>query len=223
MPSQTVVCKLAVGCMAGFVLACGNCAQLEEGRERLKTVTTKIALEILSHEAIVREAYCDGVGVWTWGVGITEVSGHTVFPRYRDRPQTMRWCLEMYLRVLKQNYASAVADCFSGIELSESQFGAALSFHYNTGGIKAATWVEEWKRGDVVASRLAFMNWSKPAQIIPRRTKERDLFFDGVWAADGLVLEIPVNKPAYEPDPARASPVDVRAILNVLIGNETDQ
>ena len=183
----------------------------------MNSITAKIAMEILAHEAIVREAYCDSVGVWTWGVGITASSGHSVFPRYQDRPQTMRWCLEMFLRLLNENYAPTVTECFDGFEIGECQFGAALSFHYNTGGIQEATWVEEWKSGDLASSRTSFMNWSRPAQIIPRREKERDLFFDGVWSGSGLVLDIPVAKPSYEPVPANASRVDVSSILAQMI------
>ena len=52
-------------------------------------ITVKIAQEIVSHEAIVREAYKDSVGVWTWSVGITNASGHKVFPRYKDNPQSL--------------------------------------------------------------------------------------------------------------------------------------
>ena len=121
---------------------------------------------ILSHEAIIREAYQDIVGVWTWGVGVTETSGHSICPRYVDRPQTLRWCLEMYLRLLRDIYAPAVRDAFEGTPLSEAEFGAALSFHYNTGAIATATWVAEWRRGEVEAARASFMNWRKPPQII---------------------------------------------------------
>ena len=183
----------------------------------MRLLTARVALELLSHEAIVREAYRDVVGVWTWGVGVTEASGHAVCPRYVDRPQTLRWCLEMYLRLLRETYAPAVLTCFEDQDLTEHQFGAALSFHYNTGAIATATWVEEWKRGETEAARDSFMNWRKPPQIIPRRERERDLFFDGIWSSDGTVLEFPVEKPSYQVDPTGKKPVDVRMILEDLL------
>ncbi|MEM9344145.1 MAG: hypothetical protein AAGA87_13965, partial [Pseudomonadota bacterium] len=183
----------------------------------LRLLTARVALELLSHEAIVREAYQDIVGVWTWGVGVTDASGHTVSPRYIDQPQTLRWCLEMYLRLLRETYAPAVFSAFEDCELAEHQFGAALSFHYNTGAISNAAWVEEWKRGDCEAARDSFMNWRKPPQIIPRRTKERDLFFDGIWSSDGTVLEFAVEKPTYQVDPTSKKPVEVRFILEDLL------
>ena len=67
----------------------------------MKEVTPKIALEILSHEAIVLEAYKDSVDVWTWGVGVTQESGHDVYPRYLDCPESVCRCLEVYLQILQ--------------------------------------------------------------------------------------------------------------------------
>ena len=103
-------------------------------------ITLRVALELLSHEAIVREAYKDSVGVWTWGVGVTDASGHKV-QRYIDSPQTIERCLEIYVWLLRTRYAPAVRKAFEGHNLSEHEFAAALSFHYNTGAIGRATWV----------------------------------------------------------------------------------
>ena len=183
----------------------------------MEQLTPRIAMEILSHEAVVREAYQDVVGVWTWGVGVTEASGHSICPRYVDRPQTMRWCLEMYLRLLRDTYLPEVLEAFGGHKLKEHELAAALSFHYNTGGIKIATWVELWCGGEVDAARDSFMNWSKPPQIIPRREKERDLFFDAIWSNDGTVQEFAVSKPDYLPDPASRRRIEAEAILEQLL------
>lgn len=182
-------------------------------------LTARIAGEILAHEAIVREAYRDSGSVWTWGVGVTEASGHGVHPRYCDKPQTLRWCLEAYLRLLRENYLPCVLETFDGFELSEAELGAALSFHYNTGGIQQAAWVEEWQDGDVDGARNSFMNWRKPPQIIGRREKERDLFFDGIWSSDGCVMEYSVIKPSYAPDPESGVPIHVAPILQHLLGD----
>ncbi len=184
----------------------------------MNKITSNIAMEIVAHEAIVREAYKDSVGVWTWSVGITTASGHDVFPRYKDSPQPMQRCLEVFEWVLRTNYAPDVEDAFEGHALTENQFGAALSFHYNTGGIKRASWVKEWKDGDIATARSSFMNWRKPAEIIPRRKKERDLFFDGRWSGDGSVTEYPVKKPSYQPDFRNPKRVDVKASLTELLG-----
>lgn len=178
-------------------------------------LTPRVALELISHEAIVPEAYRDSVGVWTWGVGVTNASGHDV-SRYVDNPQSIERCLEIYLWLLRTNYIPAVEQAFSGHTLTEAQFAAALSFHYNTGKILVAEWVKQWKRGDP-AARTSFLNWRKPPEIIPRRTKERDLFFDGKWSNDGKALVIPVRKPSYTPNFGAAKRVDVSAILEGLL------
>lgn len=185
----------------------------------MNKLTTRIVGEILAHEALVREAYCDGVGVWTWGVGVTASSGHTVHPRYCDNPQTLRWCLEAYLRILKESYLPPILEAFDGFELNESELGGALSFHYNTGGILMATWVEQWKRGDVEDARKSFMNWRRPPEIIPRREKERDLFFEGIWSGNGCVREYQVSKPSYCPNPESGIEIDVSELLQDLLQN----
>lgn len=188
----------------------------------MNKITSNIAMEIVAHEAIVREAYRDSVDVWTWSVGITTSSGHDVFPRYKDNPQPLRRCLEVFEWVLRTNYAPDVEDAFKGHTLSEAEFGAALAFHYNTGGIGRATWVRLWKAGDVAGARSSFMNWSKPPEIIPRRKKERDLFFDGKWSSDGTATEFPVKKPSYQPDLRNGKKVEIKGILDELLGGSTD-
>ena len=168
------------------------------GAKPMTTLTPRIAAELLSHEGIVCEAYKDSVGVWTWSVGITDASGHSV-GRYKDNPQSIEKCLEIYLWALRERYLPTVLQTFAGHKLTEAQLGAALSFHFNTGAIHRADWVRKWKAGDKAGARAAFMNWSKPKEIIPRREAERDLFFDGKWSGDGTALVFDVAKPSYFP------------------------
>lgn len=181
-------------------------------------ITLKVALEIISHEGIVREAYRDSVGVWTWSIGITTSSGHKVYPRYKDKPQPMKHCLDIYLWLLKKKYEPKVAKVFKGHKLTEGQYAAALSFHWNTGRIHTASWPKLWKAGKVAEARKAIMNWKKPPEIIPRREKERNLFFDGVWSNDGKATEWKVKKPSYEPDWSSGKRVDITKALKELLG-----
>jgi lysozyme len=180
-------------------------------------LTARAAMELISHEAIVPEAYKDSVGVWTWGIGVTNASGHTVYPRYKDNPQSIRKCLEVFIWLLCERYIPAVEKAFAGKPLTEAQFAAALSFHYNTGAIAKADWVAKWKRGDVIGARAAIMNWRKPPEIIPRREKERDLFFEAKWSSDGKATVYPVKKPSYSPDWRAARRVDVLPVLQELL------
>ena len=150
-------------------------------------ITNKVATEVASHEAIVRAAYKDSVGIWTWGIGITTSSGHSV-ERYIGNPQSHAKVMDVFRWALDK-YAEDVRKAFAGCELTEEQSAAALSFHYNTGAILKASWVKHFKNGDMAAAKKSFMNWKKPSEIIPRRKKERDLFFDGKWSNDGTIPE----------------------------------
>jgi len=75
-----------------------------------------------------------------------------------------------------------------------NSFDALVSFHYNTGGIAKAALTRHLNAGNRVAAADAFLNWRRPASIIPRREAERDLFRHGrypggtipVWSVDRM-------------------------------------
>lgn len=175
-------------------------------------LTVAVAAELVAHEAIVLEAYKDSVGVWTWGIGVTDASGHRV-ARYKDNPQTVERVLEIFVWLLRSKYLPDVVRAFGDHKLTEPQLAAALSFHYNTGAIGRASWVKSFLAGKPQTARAQFMEWRKPAAIIERREKECRLFFDGVWSGDGSALVIPVNKPSYQPSFRRAKRVPILADL----------
>ena len=176
------------------------------------TLSNKILVEIASHEGIVLEAYKDVVGVWTWGIGMTNNSGHEVYPRYKDNPQSVARVIELFEWDLTTKYLPDVLHAFDGHDLTENQLAAALSFHYNTGAIRHASWVKSFMAGKIKTARKEIMNWHKPASITVRRQHERDLFFDGTWG-DGHVLVIPVSKPTYHPYMHHAKHIDLIAEL----------
>lgn len=178
-------------------------------------ITTNVALEVAAHEAVIREAYKDSVGVWTWSVGLTNASGHNV-ERYIGKPQSLKKCLEIFVWAL-DNYADDVREAFAGFDLSEAEFAAALSFHWNTGGIKRASWVDHWKKGNIGQAKRAFMAWNKPKEIIGRRNKELDLFFDGVWSNNGTMTEYTELTSRKTPVWRSAVKRDVADILSDLL------
>lgn len=180
------------------------------------SLTPRVALELIAHEAIVQEAYKDSAGVWTWGIGVTNASGHNV-DRYKDNPQTIERCLDVYLWLLREKYIPSVVKAFQGFILSEAQFTAALSFHYNTGAISRAGWVKKAKAGDMEGAKRAFMEWRNPPEIIARRQKECDLFFNGRWSQDGKATVYDVRKPSYSPNWKTARRVDVSETLTGLM------
>jgi lysozyme len=179
-------------------------------------ITVRVAAELVGHEAIVQEAYKDSVGVWTWSVGIAATSGYNVL-QYKDNPQPLLVCLRAYVDLLREKYLPAVLKVFDGVTLSESQLAAALSFHYNTGAILRASWPKLWLAGKVEAAADSFMEWKNPPAIIPRRQKECDLFFEGVWSGDGKATVYKVRKPSYTPDWGSAVRVDITKELTELL------
>lgn len=146
-----------------------------------------VAMEIAFHEALIRQAYKDSVGRWTWSIGLTSATGHKV-ERYIGKPQPLQKCIDVYVWALRR-YAKQVLEAFEGYHLTKPQFAAALSFHWNTGAIKRASWVYAVKRGDMAKARTQFMWWDNPPEIRTRRKAERDLFFDAKWSNNGTMIE----------------------------------
>lgn len=180
-------------------------------------ITERVAMELIQHEAIVQEAYKDSQGIWTWGVGVTSASGHSV-ERYKDNPQPLAKCLAIYVWLLREKYAPAVRQAFSGRELTEAQFAAALSFHYNTGAIERASWVKTWLTGGLAKAKEQFLEWRRPPAIMGRRRAEADLFFHGKWSSGGLAAVYPVLKPSYQPNFGAGKMVDIRDALKEAMG-----
>jgi len=79
------------------------------------------------------------------------------------------------------------------VPLSQTQFDALVSFHYNTGGIAKANLTRLLNAGDYAGAADAFMGWSKPAEIIPRREKEQKLFRSGVYSNCGMATVYPAT------------------------------
>lgn len=184
-----------------------------------KELTVNMCLEVAGHEAIIRQAYKDSVNKWTWSAGLTNATGHNV-ERYIGNPQPMKRCIEVWLWAL-QRYLDEVLEAFRGFELKEHELAAALSFHWNTGAIKKASWVKHWKEGNIPQAKKAFLNYSKPPEIIPRRKKERDLFFDEKWSGDGTVLEFTKVKPSGHPDWSSGQRVNItEEVRRVLFGKD---
>lgn len=150
-------------------------------------LSERMLLEIAEHEGLVLEAYLDSVNVWTWGFGVTDKSGHRI-GRYRRNRSTIERAVEVFEWLLRTKYLPEVIAAFKGRELTEAQLTAALSFHWNTGAIGQADWVQSFLLGRRDKAWTEFLHWSRPREIIARRKAERDLFFDGRWSGDGVVL-----------------------------------
>jgi GH24 family phage-related lysozyme (muramidase) len=154
-------------------------------------LSERMLLEIAEHEGLVLEAYKCSAGVLTWGFGVTNASGHRV-ERYDTtrggQRSSIERAVEVYEWLLRTKYLPEVRATFRGRDLTEAQLTAALSFHWNTGAIAQADWVQSFLLGRREKAWAEFMNWSQPREIIDRRKAERALFFHGRWSQDGLVV-----------------------------------
>ena len=148
-------------------------------------------LELLSHEAIVTSRYKDSVGVWTIAVGHTKAAGG-VDPAKVTRTLSVSECLQIFIEDVPK-YERHVNEAFKKRKLTQAEFDAAVSFHYNTGGIKKASWVKSLDAGRKREAGQKIMMWKKPPEIIPRREKERDLLMTGKYSHDGKVNVYPAS------------------------------
>lgn len=179
-------------------------------------ITYRVALEIATHEALVRQAYRDSRGKWTWSIGLTGATGHNV-TRYIGKPQTVAHCLAVYVWALN-NYAEAVRAEFAVHDLAEHEFAAALSFHWHTGAISSALWPDLWKAGRREEARESFLSWRKPPEIVKRRKKEARLLFDGQWSQNGKVGEYTRLHPNGTPVWKSRRNLDISKELSALLG-----
>jgi GH24 family phage-related lysozyme (muramidase) len=178
-------------------------------------LSERILLEVAEHEGLVLEAYKCSAGVLTWGFGVTNASGHTV-DRYDTarggRRSSIGRAVEIFEWLLRTRYLPQVRAAFRGREVTEAQLAAALSFHWNTGAIGQADWVQSFLLGRRERAWAEFMNWSRPREIIPRRRAERALFFDGRWSQDGVVTIYDRVNPREPRNPvwSSAREIDIR-------------
>lgn len=145
----------------------------------MKTSTEGL-IALIGHEGIVLSRYKDSVGVWTIGIGHTKAAGG-INPETFPGTLTMQQALDL-LRTDIAKYERDVAAAVK-VPLKQHEFDALVSFHFNTGAIKKASFVKKLNAGDRAGAIKGIMDWRKPKEIIPRRTAERDLFKTGKYPA----------------------------------------
>jgi len=181
------------------------------------SVTMRVVLETVEHESIVQEAYKDSVGVWTWSVGLTAASGVDPLP-YKDKPAPLSTCLKASVERMRNKYGPEVTKAFKGRALTESQFAAALSWHWNTGAIGRTDWVALFLAGKIKEARDHMEgHYLNGGDLKERRLKESALFFDGEWAQTGIASVVPVSKPSYQPNFRLTKRVNIMADLALAL------
>ena len=178
-------------------------------------LTAKTVALIGSLEGLCLEAYKDSANVWTAFLGVTNASGHEVYPRYKDNPQTMGKALEVSIWLLRTKYLPSVLQAFPQ-GLTENQLAAAISFHWNTGKVLSAQWVKDFNSGNTQKSYEDVMQWTSGGVLTGRRSIERELFFKGTWPSLRVPVR-PVMKPTYHPDWAHTRSMDLMAQIEAAL------
>ncbi len=158
-------------------------------------MTDRGLLALVRHEGLVPGPYLDVKQVWSFGIGHTAAAGPPDPAQMaRGMPADLDAGIREAFRLFRADLAAYETEVLGAVKvpLEPHEFDALVSFHYNTGAIARATLTKALNAGNRVAAADAFLNWRRPAAIIPRREAERDLFRHGrypggtipVWAVD---------------------------------------
>ncbi|MEH7844700.1 lysozyme [Rhizobium laguerreae] len=135
---------------------------------------------MLSEEAIVLTSYNDGTGTMTIGAGHTAAAGD---PNPRSGMKiSLTEAINIYrgdIAAVERQVASAVH-----VSLSQNQFDALVSWHFNTGEIGSATLTTKLNAGDASGAAAEFARWNKSKGkvldgLIARRARETTMFANG--------------------------------------------
>ncbi|MCZ4088891.1 lysozyme [Sinorhizobium psoraleae] len=146
---------------------------------------------MLAEEAIVLSAYNDGTGTMTVGAGHTAAAGPPV-PR-----SGMTVTLTEAINIFRNDLAQVESQVQAAVRaaLSQHQFDALVSWHFNTGAISTATLTRKFNAGDVDGATAEFARWNKSNGkvldgLIARREREAAMFSKGDYGTPRIrVLE----------------------------------
>lgn len=141
-------------------------------------------VDLVKHfEGLFLNAYLCPANVWTIGYGHTGIKHNdgTVKSGMRiNRAQA-----EIYLASdLNTKYAPDVRRLVK-VPLTQDQFDALVSFHFNTGALGRSTLLRKLNAGDYKGAAAEFAKWTRGggkvlSGLVRRRRAERKLFESGV-------------------------------------------
>lgn len=133
------------------------------------------------HEGVVLKAYRDPVGIWTIGAGLTKASG-VVVPK-AGMQITQKEASRLLALALGRSYEPAVAREMP--KALQHEFDGGVSFHWNTGAIKRASWVKAWRALDWVRVQSGLRAWRKGGgKVLPGLVRRREEEFKLIRYAD---------------------------------------
>lgn len=120
------------------------------------------------------KAYLDTKGIPTIWIGNTSYPDGTKVKMGDVITEQQGW--EMFAkieRLFTENINKKVR-----VPLTQNQFNACFSFSWNIGmaAFNNSTFLKLLNKGNYKGAADAMLMWSKPAEIIPRRKRERELF-----------------------------------------------
>lgn len=166
----------------------------------MSELTAKVIAYLAREEGLCTEAYKDGGGVWTWALGVTDASGHKVYPRYKDNPQDLQRCFDVSIWLIKERYLPAVLA--AAPNLTEPQLAAALSFHWNSG--RFPKYANDFSKSVEIRNK---------GTLDARRKREQDLYYKGVWPSLKCPI-YPVSHSSYNPVFSKGQMIDPLPYIN---------
>lgn len=152
---------------------------------------------MLAEEAIVLSSYDDGTGTLTIGAGHTAAAGD-------PEPQRgMKISLTEAVNIYRNDIVKVEREVARAVRVSltQNQFDALVSWHFNTGAISNATLTAKLNSGDVAGAATEFARWNKSKGkvldgLISRRARETDIFLSGNYGSP--VLRVLDSKEGHE-------------------------
>jgi len=135
---------------------------------------------MLAEEAIVLAAYNDGTGTMTIGAGHTAAAG----PPAPRAGATIS--LTEAINIYRNDLAKTESQVQAAVRavLSQHQFDALVSWHFNTGAVSSATLTRKLNAGDAAGAAAEFARWNKSKGkvlegLVARRERETAMFSKG--------------------------------------------
>ena len=132
-------------------------------------LTPKMIAYLAHEEGLVQQAYLDSGNVWTWALGVTNASGHQVYPRYWNNQQSLEHCIDVSVWLIKNKYWPAVDAALPNLA-TEAQGAAALGFHWNSG--KFPKYAKDFSKSVEIRNK---------GLLDDRRKREQKLWYKGEW------------------------------------------
>lgn len=152
--------------------------------------STRGLAELVGREAIVTRRYRDSKGIWTAGIGETKAAGN-IDPVEITTDRPVAFWIDLFRKSVKR-YEDGVNAAVK-VPITQYEFDALLSFHFNTGEIARASLTKKLNAGDRASAAALFMAWKSPPEIIGRRTAEMNLFRSGTYAEKPMATVYPAS------------------------------